>query len=137
MEFTIKSGTPEQLKRACIVVPVFSDGTLTDAAEKVNAASDGALSAILERGDLDSKAGSTLLLPMLPGVAAQRVLLVSLGKPEKQSDKTFRDAARAVGRALAALPGKDATVCLIDIDIPGRDANWRAQQAARRIAVAA
>ena len=137
MEFTIKSGTPEKLKRDCIVVAVFSDGTLTAAAEKVDVASDGALSAILERGDLDSKAGSTLLVPMLPGVAAQRVLLVSLGKPEKLCDKAFRDAARSVGRALAALPGKDASVCLIDVDIPGRDADWRAQQAARRIAVAA
>ena len=137
MEFTIKSGTPEKLKRDCIVVAVFSDGTLTAAAEKVDVASDGALSAILERGDLDSKAGSTLLVPMLPGVAAQRVLLVSLGKSEKLCDKAFRDAARSVGRALAALPGKDASVCLIDVDIPGRDADWRAQQAARRIAVAA
>jgi len=136
VEFTIKTGTPEQLKRACIVIGAFSDGSLTAAASAVDAASEGALSAVLKQGDLDKKAGSTLMLPVLPGVAAQRVLVVSLGAPDELNDKAFRDAAGAVGKVLAKLPGKDASVCL-DVSVPDRDTAWCLQQAARIIAAAA
>ncbi len=136
MEFTIKTGTPEQLKRACIVVGVFSDGSLTAAAQAVDDASAGALSRVLKHGDLDDKAGSTLMLPALPGIAAQRVLVVSLGAADEFNDKAYRDAAAAVGKVLAKLAGKDASVCL-DVALPERDTAWCLQQAARLIAAAA
>ena len=137
MEFTIKSGTPENLKRGCIVVGAFSDGSLSAAAQALDAAAGGALATLLSRGDLDDKAGSTLMLSLLPGVAAERVLVVSLGAPDALDDKAYRDALSAAGKALASLPAKDATVCLADIDVPGRDLAWRLQQAARLIASAA
>ncbi|MCB1959979.1 MAG: leucyl aminopeptidase [Rhodocyclaceae bacterium] len=137
MEFTIKSGTPENLKRGCIVVGAFGDGSLSGAAQALDAAAGGALTGLLSRGDLDDKAGSTLMLPLLPGVAAERVLVVSLGAPDALNDKAYRDALAAAGKALAGLSAKDATVCLADIDIPGRDLAWRLQQAARLIASAA
>jgi leucyl aminopeptidase len=135
VEFTIKTGTPEQLKRACIVVGAFSDGSLTSAAAAVDTAAGGALAAVLKQGDLDNKAGSTVLLPVLPGVQAKRVLVVSLGAPDEFNDKAFRDVAGAVGKVLAKLPGKDASVCL-DLPVPGRDTAWCLQQAARIIAAA-
>ncbi|MCB1939429.1 MAG: leucyl aminopeptidase, partial [Rhodocyclaceae bacterium] len=110
MEFTIKSGTPENLKRGCIVVGAFSDGSLSAAAQALDAAAGGALATLLSRGDLDDKAGSTLMLSLLPGVAAERVLVVSLGAPDALDDKAYRDALSAAGKALASLPAKDATV---------------------------
>lgn len=136
MEFTIKTGTPEELKRACIVVGAYSDGSLTPAAQAVDTATEGALSRVLEQGDLDKKAGSTALLAGLAGLKAERLLLVSLGAPDEVNDKAFRDAMTAVGRTLAKLPGKDASVC-IDLSIPGRDTAWCLQQAARILAAAA
>ncbi|HQV14807.1 MAG TPA: M17 family peptidase N-terminal domain-containing protein, partial [Denitromonas sp.] len=70
MEFTIKTGSPEKLKRACIVVGAYTEGRLTPSAEAVDQTSGGALSALLTRGDLDDKAGATLMLPVLPGIDA-------------------------------------------------------------------
>ena len=44
-----------------MVVGAFADGTLTEAAQAIDMASGRRLSAVLKRGDLDAKAGSTVL----------------------------------------------------------------------------
>src|SRR5690606_37404323 len=92
------------------------------------------LAAVLARGDLEDKAGSLLPLHELPRAACERVLLVSLGKQEDFGDKSWRDAVSSAAKALAASPARDAAVFLADIDLPGRDLNWRLQQAARLLA---
>jgi len=82
VEFTIKAGSPEKLKNGWVVVGAFAGGDLTVAARALDNASDGAIAAVLAQGDLDEKAGSTLMLHAVRGVAAPRVLLVSLGKAD-------------------------------------------------------
>ena len=89
MEFTIKAGSPEKLKSGCIVVGILAGGELSSAARALDEASDGAISAIIGRGDLDDKAGATLMLHALPGLATPRVLLVSLGKRDELSDEVM------------------------------------------------
>ena len=137
MEFTIKTGSPEKLKRACIVVGAYTEERLTPSAEAVDQASGGALSALLTRGDLDDKAGATLMLPVLPGIDAERVVVVSLGALDELNDKAYRDALNAAGKALAGLRGKEASVCLAEAEVPNRDLAWRLRQAARVVAAAA
>ncbi|WP_347247793.1 leucyl aminopeptidase [Zoogloea sp.] len=131
MEFTIKAGSPEKLKNGCVVAGVFAGGELSTAAKALDKASDGSIAAILSRGDLDDKAGATLTLHALPGLATPRVLLVSLGKADELTDKTYRDAVSAAARQLAGSPADDAAFCLADVDLPGRDAAWRIAQAAQ------
>ncbi|WP_374483474.1 leucyl aminopeptidase [Zoogloea sp.] len=130
MEFTIKAGSPEKLKSGCVVVGVYAGGELSTAAQALDKASAGALATILARGDLDDKAGATLLLHSLPGVAAPRVLLVSLGKVSELSDKAYRDAVTAAAKQLGGLAADDAAFTLADIDAP-RDLPWRLDQAAQ------
>ncbi|NMF89101.1 leucyl aminopeptidase [Aromatoleum petrolei] len=134
MEFTIKTGAPEKLKTGCLVVGAFAGGTLTDAAAALDKASKGKLAALVARGDLDEKAGALLALHELPGCAAERVLVVSLGKQDELADRAWRDAVGAVARALAASPAHDAAVCLADVAPPGRDLEWALQQLARILA---
>jgi leucyl aminopeptidase len=131
VEFTIKAGSPEKLKNGCVVAGVFAGGELSAAAKALDKASDGSIAAILARGDLDDKAGATLTLHALPGLATPRVLLVSLGKAGELTDKTYRDAVSAAARQLAGSPADDAAFCLTDVDLPGRDAAWRIAQAAQ------
>jgi len=131
VEFTIKAGSPEKLKNACIVVGSYAGGDLGPAARALDKAGDGALSAILARGDLDDKAGSTLLLHDLPGTAAPRVLVVSLGKADELSDKSYRDAVSAAARQLAGSAAGDAAFCLAEAELPHRDLAWRLAQAAQ------
>ena len=131
VEFTIKAGSPEKLKNGCVVAGTYANGDLTAAARALDKASDGAIASVLARGDLDDKTGSTLMLHDLPGLATPRVLLVSLGKAEELSDKTYRDAVSAAAKRLADSVAGDAAFCLADAEIPHRDLAWRLAQAAQ------
>jgi leucyl aminopeptidase len=134
MDLSLSNAAPVSLKTGVLTVGAFADGLLTPSAQAVDAAAGGKLAAALKRGDLDEKAGSTLLLPDLPGVAAERVLLVSLGKRADLGDKAFRDAVSGAAKALAGGVARSAAVALVDLDLPNRTAAWRVQQAARLLA---
>jgi leucyl aminopeptidase len=130
MEFSIKASTPEKLKTACLVLPCFADKAFGAQAQAVDAASGGELARLAKR-DLDNKVGSLLLLPVLKGVAAERVLLLSLGSQADYSDKAARAAFSSVGRWLANNRAADAALAITDAiphesDLPTtlRNAAW-------------
>lgn len=102
MEFSIKNGSPEKLRTDCLIVGVFEGKKLTEAAKLIDAATEKAVSAALKSGDLEGKAGSTLLLRQLAGVSTPRVMLVGLGKVDEFSAPVLRKAFRAALKALPA-----------------------------------
>lgn len=134
VEVTLESLSPEKARTGVLVIGAFADGTLPPPSQKVNEASKGQLAAVLKRGDLDEKAGASVLLHDLPGVEAERVLVVSLGKRDKFGEKTFRDALSGAAKALASSAAKDALVAFVDLEVPGRSHAWRLQEASRLIA---
>jgi leucyl aminopeptidase len=128
VEFSIKPGSPEKQRSACVVVGVFEGGKLSGAAKVLDRAAGHALSDVIAHGDMDGKAASTLLLHNVPGVAAPRVLLAGLGKSGAMTDKTGLDVLRAIFKALQATPAKDATLFITDESL-GKDAAWLVRQA--------
>jgi len=134
MEVTVESASPEKLRTDVLVVGAFADGTLPAPARAVDEASKGKLSAVIKRGDLDAKAGATLLLHDVPGTVAERVLLVSLGTRVDLGDRAFRDAVAGAARVLAGGVAKDAAVTLADLELPRRSLAWRLEQASRLLA---
>ena len=94
MEFSIKSGSPEKLRSACVVAGVFEPRGLTLPAELLDKAAGGYISDIISRGDMEGKTGRTLLLHNVPGTLCGRVLLVGLGKEKEFHEKEFLDAIR-------------------------------------------
>ncbi|WP_298623012.1 leucyl aminopeptidase [uncultured Zoogloea sp.] len=131
MEFTIKAGSPEKLKSDCVVVGVYAGSDLTASAKALDKAADGAITALVARGELDDKVGATLMLHDLPGIAAPRVLLVSLGKADELTDKSYRDAVGAAAKQLAGSVAADAAFILTETELPHRDLAWRISQAAQ------
>ncbi len=127
MEFSIKALSPEAAKAGCVVVGIHSGKELTPAARRVDQAARGALRKAL--GDLSGKTGSTLLLRGLPGVAAERVLLVGLGARSEFAEAQFRDAVRAAANALKELGAKDAALFLVDAKIGSRALGWNVRHA--------
>ncbi|MGH8353015.1 MAG: leucyl aminopeptidase [Pseudomonas sp.] len=128
MEFLVKSARPETLKTATLVVAVGEGrNKLGEAAKAVDAASGGAISALLKRGDLAGKAGQTLLLHSLPNLKAERVLLVGTGKEHELSDRQLRKVVSAVQGVLKSLGGSDATLALDELAVKGRDAYGKAR----------
>ncbi|HEX6530556.1 MAG TPA: leucyl aminopeptidase [Burkholderiales bacterium] len=125
MEFSIKTLSPEAAKAGCVVVGVHGS-ELTPAARHLDQASKGALKKAL--GDISGKTGSTLLLRGLPGVAAERVLLVGLGDKDS-AEPAYRDAVRAAANALKELDAKDAALFLVDLKVASRPVSWNVRHA--------
>lgn len=126
MEFLVKSTRPETLKTATLVVAIGEGRKLGLAAKAVDEASAGAISALLKRGDIAGKSGQTLLLHSLPGLKAERVLLVGSGKGEL-SDRQYRKLVAAVHGVLKGLGGSDAVLALGELKVKGRDAYAKAR----------
>ena len=130
MEFSTKSLSPEKAKTACVVVGVYETAKLSASAAALDKASKQHIGAILKRGDMNGKAAATLLMHHVPGIAAERVLLLGLGKEADLSDKAYREAIRAALRAIGQTGATDATLCLLEIGVIGRDAAWKAEHIA-------
>jgi leucyl aminopeptidase len=127
MEFSIRALSPESAKAGCVVLGVYANQELTPPAKRVDQASRGALKAAL--ADLPGKAGATLLLRGLPGVAAERVLLVGLGERKSFAEPAFRDAVRGAAAALRELGAKDAVLTLVDVAVGKRPVSWNVRHA--------
>mgnify|MGYP000937848228 CR=1 FL=1 len=129
MEFSIKSGSPEKQRSACVVVGVFDHRKLSFAGDVIDHAAQGYLADILRRGDMDGKAGTTLLLHNVPGLLCDRVLLVGLGKEREFRDKQYRDAVRAAIKTLSDTGVGEAALYLSEIPVKKRDLGWNVEQA--------
>ncbi len=66
MEFSVKSGSPEKQRSACIVVGVFEPRRLSPIAEQLDKISDGYISAPLRRGELEGKPARRRCCTMCP-----------------------------------------------------------------------
>ncbi|HKE39081.1 MAG TPA: leucyl aminopeptidase [Casimicrobiaceae bacterium] len=127
MEFTIKSGSPEKQRSACVVVGVFDNRKPTLSAELIDRASGGYVSEIIRRGDMEGKLGSTLLLHNVRGTLADRVLLVGLGKERDFREREFRSAVRAAVRLLNETGSYEAVVYLTEEKVKRREVAWRVE----------
>jgi leucyl aminopeptidase len=129
MEFTIKSGSPEKQRSACVVVGVFDNRKPSLSAELIDRASNGYISEIIRRGDMEGKLGSTLLLHNVRGTLADRVLLIGLGKERDFRDREFRTAIRAAVTLLNETGSYEAVVYLTEEKVKRREVAWRVEHA--------
>ncbi|MEH6565671.1 MAG: leucyl aminopeptidase [Halopseudomonas sp.] len=106
MEFNVKHGALESIKCGCLVVAVSEGKTLSGSAAHLDSLCGGQISAALKTGDLSGKAGHSLMLFALPGIAAQRLLLIGSGKDEALSDRAWR---RLAQKAITTLKDGAAT----------------------------
>ncbi len=128
MEFSTKVAAPEKLASGCIAVGVFESRRLSPSAEALDRASGGRIRDVLASGDMEGKTGSSRLLYRLPGVAAERVLLVGGGKEKAMGAREFRDVARAAIGPIIDSGTRDVATCLAELAVAGRDTAWKARQ---------
>ena len=129
MEFSIKQSTPEKQRSGCLVVGVYEGGKLSLPAQALDKAAAHQLSDIIARGDMKGKSDSTLLLHSVTNIAAERILLVGLGKASEFGVTQYLDTLRAAFGALQKSACKDATLYLTDLAVQGRDEAWNITQA--------
>ncbi|WP_026640380.1 leucyl aminopeptidase [Bordetella petrii] len=87
MEFSTQTtASLHQIKTAALGIGVYADGELSPAADVIDRASNSVVRQVV-KNEFRGRAGATLVLRALPGVSAQRIVLVGLGK---QSDYNAR-----------------------------------------------
>ncbi len=96
----------------CLIIGIFEEHALTEAALRIDRSAGGRLAKLIARGDFPGRLGETLLLADLPGLAAQRVLLTGLGPHKSFGRKPWRKACSAAIAALARTGVKSAAVAL-------------------------
>jgi len=129
MEFSLKHNIPESARGACQIITVAQARKLSGSGQRVDKASKGFLSSILKRGDMEGKAGQTLLLPSIPGLAVQRVLLVGCGKESEMNERVFTRMINSIATALANSGARDAEFYPADVSLKGRDLAWKIRHA--------
>ena len=129
MEFSVKSGSPEKQRSACIVVGVFEPRRLTAVAEQLDEISEGYISNLLRRGDLEGKAGQMLLLHHVPNVLSERVLLVGCGKERELDERQYKQIIAKTITTLNETGSMEAVCFLTELHVKGRDTYWKVRQA--------
>jgi leucyl aminopeptidase len=129
VEFSVTSGSLEQQRTGCVVVGVYAGRRLAPSALALDGASGHAVRDVVARGDLDGELETTLLLHNLPNVAAERVLLVGLGKEREFRESSYRKAVASATKALRGTGAAQATICLQELPVNGRGAGWKIEQA--------
>jgi len=125
MDINVRTTNPVRDRGGCVVVGVFRGRRLSPSAQALDAACGRALSRLLRRGDLSGRIGHNLLLPSLPGVRAERVLVVGCGEERELDDGRYRKAVAQAAEALAATGARDALVYLAELKVGERDTYWR------------
>jgi len=128
MEFNTKVTAPEKQPASCIAVGIFESRRLSPAADALDKASRGHIREFLRSGDMDGKTGATRLLYRVRGVAAERVLLVGLGREKDFGERRYRDCARAALAVIQDTGARDAGLYLTELPVRGREAAWKARQ---------
>ncbi len=132
MEYLVKSAAAESQRTGCLVLGVFEKRRLTDTAKQIDGVAGGQLTAILGSGDMDGAAGQTLLLHGLPGVTAERILLIGLGKEKSLNERAFRQAVQSMFGALSGCGARDVWCALADAPPRGRDCDWAIRDAVQQ-----
>ncbi len=129
LTFSHTQNSPVSAASDCIVIGAFNNKTFNAAGAALDAASNGRLTALAERGDISGKTGQSILLQDISGVTASRVLVIGLGEPEKFAVPQFLKAIGDAIRALCSGPVKSAYITLTDLAVKGRESDWAMRQA--------
>ena len=129
MEFSVKSGSPEKQRSACIVVGVYEPRRLSPVAEQLDQISDGYISNLLRRGDLEGKPGQVLLLHHVPNVLSERVLLVGCGKERELNERQYKQIIKKTIDTLNDTGSMESVCFLTEMHVKGRDTYWKVRQA--------
>lgn len=131
MQFSTTQAPAVELASSCLVVSIDDKGTLSSAAESINQVAEQYLTDLFDSGDFNGKTGETLLLIKVPGVTAQRLLLVGSGNTaDGISAKNYIKIVDAVASAIKKTGALQAALYLQDIPVLNKDSAWKAEQAA-------
>ncbi|WP_028356926.1 leucyl aminopeptidase [Brackiella oedipodis] len=122
----------QQLKTPALIIGVFEDGSLTEAASVLDLASHNVIAELLKK-EFKASLAKYLILRNLEGVAAQRVILMGLGKKDDYNANALLKIHRQLFSILNELSIEQATNTLLEVDCDGLGVHHKARLAARAL----
>ncbi|CAM3955500.1 leucyl aminopeptidase [Bordetella tumulicola] len=130
MEFsTHTTASLHQIKTAALAIGIYADGELSPAADVIDRASDHAVRNVVKT-EFRGRAGATLVLRSLPGVTAQRVVLVGLGKQSEYNARAHAAAEQGFAAYCATARLTEGASTLVANPVADVDLRTRARSAA-------
>lgn len=128
MNYSIDTNSLETLKTDCAIVGIYSNQTLSNAAQILDNATNGLISTVVKRGDILGKLNDTLLLNLIPNSDIERILLVGLGEQKPLTTKNYRKVLAAAIGVIKKSRFDSAVVALTDIEVEKADVTLKTRQ---------
>ncbi len=115
MEFLVKQAPLDSIKTDCLVLTIDSSGKFNSKLRNFDKKANGLLGKVLRRNNIQGNVGETLFFQDVPGVSADRVLLVGLGDPTSVTLKSYRKLVSSVAKQARDHKINSFTCDLLDI----------------------
>jgi leucyl aminopeptidase len=112
MEYFTTTSRASRRAADCVIVGIYERGKLGPGATDIDAASKGEIKARIKSGDISAAIGSCAVLTNVPGVKADRIAVVGLGKSGTLTATKFRKAVAAAIRAVSRTKARQILTCL-------------------------
>jgi len=133
MEYTVKSGNPEKQRIGCVVIPVYASRKLSASAKIIDKASNGYISTLVRRGEIEGDLGNTLLLHNIENTLCDRVLLIGCGKEKNIDVSTFYKINHKMVKVLQDSGATEIASYLTEVPVKRKDINWKIQHSIEAI----
>lgn len=130
MEYSTTTSKASRRAVDCVVVGVYEQNKLGAGAEDINTASKGEIKNRIKSGDVSAAVGRCAILTNVPGVKADRVAVVGLGKSTKLNATSFKKAVTAAIQAISQTKAKSVLNCLTLEPVDGASPYYLARHTA-------
>ncbi len=126
------TSTSKATRRAvdCVIVGVYEQNKLGSGAEDIDSASKGEIKKRIKSGDVSAAVGRCTILTNVPGVKADRVAVVGLGKATKLDATAFKKAVTAAIQVISQTKAKSVFNCLTLESVDGASPYYLARHTA-------
>lgn len=131
MQCNIKHTQITKQKSDCLIIGIFSDGQLTDAAQEVDVLTKGMISQLLQTHDLTGELAETLLLYDVAHLPSKRLLIIGCGKSTEFNESAFNKIIVKAITILKTTGAQEACCYLTDIKVKDRTIAWNIRQAVK------
>ncbi|HHJ34616.1 MAG TPA: leucyl aminopeptidase [Gammaproteobacteria bacterium] len=133
MEYTVKSGNPEKQRIGCVVIPVYASRKLSTSARIIDKVSNGYISNLVRRGEIEGDLGNILLLHNVENTLCDRILLIGCGKEKNIDAQTFYKINHTMVETLQTSGATEIASYLTEISVKRKDISWKVQHSIEAI----
>ena len=128
MDYNVCAENATTLATELLVLPVFANRRMHSTTKALDEMCDGYLSRMMKHGAFSGQRRESLLLLDIPGVSAERVLLVGCGRRSGIDARRFVKIAEHAAKTMQGTGAKKVICCLPQVSVKRRDITWKMRQ---------